>query len=70
MAMFVGQIVTHFESKESGDQYLQGIYSVIGLIIACLLRAFLYNNYDMTTAHLSMKMRVATCNIIYKKVNN
>ncbi|XP_060872658.1 probable multidrug resistance-associated protein lethal(2)03659 isoform X2 [Metopolophium dirhodum] len=63
----VGKIVVHFETNKSVNQSPDGIYLTIGLIIVLLTRSVLYNSYDMRTSHIAMKIRVATCNIIYKK---
>lgn len=64
----VGLIVNHFETNTSIDQNPVGVYLAIGLILLLLMRAILYNNTSMTIAHLSMQMRIATCNLIYNKV--
>lgn len=64
----VGLIVNHFETNTSLDQNPVGLYLAIGLISLLLIRAIIYNYTSMTIAHLSMQMRVATCDLIYNKV--
>lgn len=69
MAVCVGLLVTYFDTaNKSEEQNKQGIYVAAGLLIICLLKAVLFNGYDMYSSHLAMKMRVAICNLIYKKV--
>jgi len=65
----VGLIVNHFETNTSSfDQNPVGVYLAIGLITLLLIRAIVYNYFSMTIAHISMQMRVATCDLIYNKV--
>ncbi|XP_060852278.1 LOW QUALITY PROTEIN: probable multidrug resistance-associated protein lethal(2)03659 [Rhopalosiphum padi] len=65
IATIVGKIVVHFETNSSNIS--TGIYLLIGLVIILLIRIIIYSGYDMTISHLGMKMRIATCNLIYKK---
>jgi len=65
----VGQIVNHFEINTSLDKNPAGVYLGIGLISLLLIRAIIYNSTSMMIAHLSMQMRVATCDLIYNKVS-
>jgi len=69
ISTIVGKIVVHFETNKSVHQSPDGIYLAIGLITVLLTRSILYNSFDMTISHIAMKIRVATCNIIYKKVH-
>lgn len=64
----MGQLVIHFDTNKADNQSNRGIYAAACLITFCLLKAIILNNYSMTNAHLGMKMRTATCNLIYKKV--
>jgi len=64
----VGLIVSHFEKNTSFDQNPVGVYLAIALISLLLIKAIVYNSVSMSVAHLSMKMRVATCDLIYNKV--
>lgn len=64
----VGLIVNHFETNTSIDQNPVGVYLAIGLISLLLIRAIMYNCVSMMIAHLSMQIRVATCDLIYNKV--
>ncbi|KAL5236136.1 hypothetical protein ACI65C_003546 [Semiaphis heraclei] len=63
----VGLIVNHFETNTSIDQNPVGVYLAIGLISLLLIRAIMYNCVSMMIAHLSMQIRVATCDLIYNK---
>ncbi|CAI6361191.1 unnamed protein product [Macrosiphum euphorbiae] len=64
----VGLIVNHFETNTSSfDQNPVGVYLAIGLITLLLIRSIAFNSYSMSIAHISMKMRVATCDLIYNK---
>ncbi|CAI6363288.1 unnamed protein product [Macrosiphum euphorbiae] len=64
----VGLIVNHFETNTSSfDQNPVGVYLAIGLITLLLIRSIAFNSYSMLIAHISMKMRVATCDLIYNK---
>ncbi|XP_008186888.2 probable multidrug resistance-associated protein lethal(2)03659 [Acyrthosiphon pisum] len=67
ISTIVGKIVIHFETNKSVHQSSDGIYLAIGLITVLLTRSILYNSFDMIISHIAMKIRVATCNIIYKK---
>ncbi|XP_022166672.1 probable multidrug resistance-associated protein lethal(2)03659 [Myzus persicae] len=67
ISTIVGKIVVHFETNKSVNQSLDGIYLAIGLIAVLLMRSILYNGFDMRISHIAMKIRIATCNIIYKK---
>lgn len=69
ISTIVGKLVEHFETNKSVDQSPDGIYLAIGLITVLLMRSVVYNTYDVTISHIAMKTRVATCNIIYKKVH-
>jgi len=64
----VGLIVNHFETNTSLDQNPVGFYLAIGLISLLLIRVIIYNSVSMAIAHLSMQIRIATCDLIYKKV--
>lgn len=64
----VGLIVNHFETNTCFDQNPVGVYLAIGLVSLLLIRAIIYNGVSMSNAHLSMQMRVATCDLIYNKV--
>lgn len=65
----VGKIVAHFETNKSVHQSPDGIYLAISLVAVLLTRSILYNGYDTRLSHMGMKIRVAICNIIYKKVH-
>ncbi|XP_022166683.1 probable multidrug resistance-associated protein lethal(2)03659 [Myzus persicae] len=65
ISTIVGQIVDHFEKNSSVG--IVGIYLSIGLVIILLIRIIIFSGYDMISSHLAMKMRIATCNIIYRK---
>ncbi|XP_025202348.1 probable multidrug resistance-associated protein lethal(2)03659 isoform X2 [Melanaphis sacchari] len=67
ISTMVGLIVNHFEIKSSFDQNPVGVYLAIGLILLLLTRAMVYNSNNMSNAHLSMQIRVATCDLIYNK---
>jgi len=65
----VGLIVNHFETNTSSfDQNPVGVYLAIGLISLLLIRAIIYSFVSMSIAHIAMKMRVATCYLLYNKV--
>uniref|UniRef100_A0A2S2NRW0 Putative multidrug resistance-associated protein lethal n=1 Tax=Schizaphis graminum TaxID=13262 RepID=A0A2S2NRW0_SCHGA len=66
IATIVGKIVVHFETNSSNNS--TGIYLLIALVIILLMRLIVFSGYDMIITHLGMKMRIATCNLIYKKV--
>lgn len=66
IATIVGHIVAHFENNSADNS--KGIYLLIGLVIVLVLRIINFCGHDMVTAHLGMKIRIATCNLIYKKV--
>lgn len=68
VSTMVGLIVSYFETNTSFDRNPVGVYLAIGLISLLLIKAIVYNNFSMSIAHLSMKMRVATCDLIYNKV--
>ncbi|XP_060849436.1 ATP-binding cassette sub-family C member 4-like isoform X2 [Rhopalosiphum padi] len=65
--IFVGKIISHFETKNTKNQFNIVVYYAVGLIIACSLKTFSSNSYNMMSSHLAMKMRVATCDLIYNK---
>uniref|UniRef100_A0A2S2PMH1 Multidrug resistance-associated protein 4 n=2 Tax=Schizaphis graminum TaxID=13262 RepID=A0A2S2PMH1_SCHGA len=65
--IFVGKIISHFESKNTKNQFHIVVYYAVGLIIICSLKTFSSNSYNMMSSHLAMKMRVATCDLIYNK---
>ncbi|KAL5236135.1 hypothetical protein ACI65C_003545 [Semiaphis heraclei] len=65
--IFVGKIISHFESKNTKHQFDMVVYYAVGLIITCSLKTFSSNSYNMMSSHLAMKMRVATCDLIYNK---
>jgi len=64
----VGLIINHFETNTYFDQNPVGVYLAIGLVSLLLIRVIIYNIVSMSNAHLSMQMRVATCDLIYNKV--
>lgn len=68
MSTIVGKIVTNFDTKTSDDQKASGKYSAFVLIILMLIKAFFFNIFAVTISHFGMKMRVASCNLIYNKV--
>ncbi|CAH1738396.1 unnamed protein product, partial [Aphis gossypii] len=61
----VGHIISHFESS-SADNSIR-IYLLIGLVILLVMRIVTFCIYEMSAAHLGMKIRIATSNLIYKK---
>ncbi|CAH1738397.1 unnamed protein product [Aphis gossypii] len=65
IAIIVGHIIAHFETNSADNS--NGIYLLIGLVIVLVLRIIVFCGHDMVTAHLGMKIRIATCNLIYKK---
>ncbi|KAE9537850.1 hypothetical protein AGLY_005822 [Aphis glycines] len=65
ISIIVGHIVAHFETNSADNS--NGIYLLIGLVIVLVLRIINFCGHDMVTAHLGMKIRIATCNLIYKK---
>ncbi|XP_050059315.1 probable multidrug resistance-associated protein lethal(2)03659 isoform X2 [Aphis gossypii] len=65
--IFVGKIISHFELKNTKNQFHLVVYYAVGLIITCSLKAFSSNSYNMMSSHLAMKMRVATCDLVYNK---
>ncbi|CAH1738398.1 unnamed protein product [Aphis gossypii] len=67
ISTMVGLIVNHFETNTYFDQNPVGVYLAIGLVSLLLIRAIIYNIVSMSNAHLSMQMRVATCDLIYNK---
>ncbi|XP_016663044.1 probable multidrug resistance-associated protein lethal(2)03659 [Acyrthosiphon pisum] len=68
ISTMVGLIINHFETNTSSfNQNPVGVYLAIGLISLLLIRAIIYNYIAMSILHLSMKMRVATCDLIYNK---
>lgn len=67
ISTMVGLIVNHFETNTCFDQNPVGVYLAIGLVSLLLIRAIIYNGVSMSNAHLSMQMRVATCDLIYNK---
>ncbi|XP_022166667.1 probable multidrug resistance-associated protein lethal(2)03659 isoform X2 [Myzus persicae] len=67
ISTMVGLIVNHFETNTSLDQNPVGVYLAIGLISLLLIRAIIYNSFSMSIAHISMQIRVATCDLIYNK---
>jgi len=64
----VGLIVDHFETNTTFEENPVGVYLAIGLVSLLLIRAIVFNSFSMTISHLSMQMRVATCDLIYNKV--
>ncbi|CAI6361980.1 unnamed protein product [Macrosiphum euphorbiae] len=65
--IFVGKIISHFESKNTSHQFHMVVCYAVVLIITCSLKTFSSNSYNMMSSHLAMKMRVATCDLIYNK---
>ncbi|VVC32175.1 Hypothetical protein CINCED_3A023482 [Cinara cedri] len=63
----VGRIVNHFETKKLEEQSPSGIYLAVALITALLVRTIMYSCCYLMFAHLAMKIRIATCNLIYNK---
>ncbi|KAF0721007.1 putative multidrug resistance-associated protein lethal(2)03659, partial [Aphis craccivora] len=61
----VRYIISYFESS-SADNSIK-IYLLIGLVILLVLRIVTFCVYEMAAAHLGMKIRIATSNLIYKK---
>lgn len=64
----MGRLVDHFDTNNSANQSPDGVYLATGLITALLIRAIMYSCCYLMYAHLAMKIRVATCNLIYNKV--
>jgi len=69
ISTMVGLIVSHFETNTYFDQNPVGVYLALGLISLLLIKAIIYSCVSMSIAHISMKMRVATCDLIYNKVS-
>lgn len=68
MSTIVGKIVKDFDSETSIDQKTSGKYSTIILIVLITIKAFFFNIFSVSISHFGMKMRVASCNLIYNKV--
>jgi len=69
LSTIVGKIVSYFETYKSTNQKQDGIYLAICLIAVLLMRSINFNTFDTILSHIAMKLRIATCNIIYKKVH-
>lgn len=69
LSTIVGKIVNHFETYKLTNQGQDGIYLAICLIAILLMRSISFNTFDTITSHTAMKLRIATCNIIYNKVH-
>ncbi|XP_026808487.1 probable multidrug resistance-associated protein lethal(2)03659 isoform X2 [Rhopalosiphum maidis] len=67
ISTIIGKIVKHFETNKSVNQSPDGIYLAICLIALLLIRSMMYSRYDMIISHMAMKVRIATCYIIYNK---
>ncbi|XP_027849264.2 probable multidrug resistance-associated protein lethal(2)03659 isoform X1 [Aphis gossypii] len=67
LSTIVGKIVSYFETYKPTNQKQDGIYLAVCLIAVLLMRSINFNTFDMILSHTAMKLRIATCNIIYKK---
>ncbi|XP_060872943.1 probable multidrug resistance-associated protein lethal(2)03659 isoform X2 [Metopolophium dirhodum] len=65
ISTIVGKIVEHFETNSSVGSL--EIFLSISLVIILLMRIIIFSGYDMISSHLAMKMRISTCNLIYRK---
>ncbi|XP_050545468.1 probable multidrug resistance-associated protein lethal(2)03659 [Daktulosphaira vitifoliae] len=62
---FLGRIIAYFETNEhkSGSPAL----NALGMILATLFQTLGFTAHGINLAHMGMKMRIATCNLVYNK---
>lgn len=67
--MLIGGLLTYFNHDESDSTDLRYAYIYAsGLILSMLVNIILYHYSQMEITHCAMKVRVACCSIIFKKV--
>lgn len=65
--LFLIPFINYFESNSNVSEEMFEI-SATGLVVGPFLMVFLVNFYHLEVFHIGMKLRVAVCSLIYRKV--
>lgn len=68
--LFIGGLLGYFSPEKLNNTDLTHAYMyAIGLVLNMLVILVMYHAIQIELLHFGMKMRVACCSVIYKKVN-
>jgi ATP-binding cassette subfamily C (CFTR/MRP) protein 4 len=68
--LFLGRLVRHFSEEESDTSITieEAYIYAAGVVLCSALNVIVIHPYMMAILHMGMKIRVACCSLIYRKV--
>lgn len=67
--ILIGKLLAYFSREKSNTTELKQAYIYAsGLLLTMLVNILLFHNTQLELTHCGMKMRVACCSVIFKKV--
>jgi ATP-binding cassette subfamily C (CFTR/MRP) protein 4 len=68
--LFLGRLVRHFSAAESDTSITteEAYIYAAGIVLCSALNVIVIHPYMMAIFHIGMKIRVACCSLIYRKV--
>ncbi|KAJ8874683.1 hypothetical protein PR048_025549, partial [Dryococelus australis] len=64
--IFLGRLIRYFEPGSDMSEQ-QAYLNALGLLGCCFINVLVRQPVSMAMAHMGMKLRVATCSLIYRK---
>jgi ATP-binding cassette subfamily C (CFTR/MRP) protein 4 len=68
--LFLGRLVRYFSGSNSDSQTTieEAYFYAAGVVLCSAINIFVMHPYMMAIVHMGMKIRVACCSLIYRKV--